>query len=143
VNQSTFEALPYCSHRTRSGSSARASRRKDNSMNKILIGAAALSLVLPSLAAADPNDHGRDGQRGDQHSEQHAGWGHEYGGGHNFRRGERMGYNDWSSAQPLDYRQHHLRRPPHGYEWRESNGQFVLAAVATGLIASAIINSGR
>ena len=112
-------------------------------MNKMLIGAAALSLVLPTLAAADPNDHGRDGQRGDQNSERHAGWGHEYGGGHNFHHGERMGYNDWSSAQPLNYREHHLRRPPHGYEWRESNGQYILAAVATGLIASVIINSGR
>lgn len=105
-------------------------------MNRFLIGAAALSLVLPSIASADPNDHGRDGQ-------QHAGWGQEYGGGHNFHRGERMGYNDWSAAQPLDYREHHLRRPPHGYEWRESNGQYILAAVATGLIASAIINRGR
>jgi len=28
-------------------------------------------------------------------------------------------------------------------EWRESNGQYILAAVATGLIASAIINGGR
>ena len=114
-------------------------------MNKFLIVAAALSLAAPSLAMAQSSDYGRDGQRADQHGQQqHRGWGQEYGGGgHQFRRGERMGYNDWSGAQPLDYREHHLRRPPHGYEWRESNGQYILAAVATGLIASAIINGGR
>jgi Ni/Co efflux regulator RcnB len=123
-------------------------------MNKLLIGAAALSLALPSMSVAQPYDHGNQsnpyggqgyhrGDQGNQYGQRHAGWGPERGGGHNFRRGERMGYNDWNGAQPLDYRQHHLRRPPYGYEWRESNGQFILAAVATGLIASAIINSGR
>ena len=111
-------------------------------MNRFLIGAAALTLLLPSIAAADPGDHGRDG-RGDQQSGRHQGWGPDRGGGHNFQRGERMGYNDWSGAQRVDYRQHHLRRPPNGYEWRESNGQYILAAVATGLIVSAIISSGR
>jgi len=54
-----------------------------------------------------------------------------------------MGYNDWNGAQRVDYRQHHLRQPPEGYEWRESNGQYVLGAIATGVIASAIIESGR
>ena len=119
-------------------------------MNKFLIAAAALSLAAPSLATAQPYNYGRDNQRADQSGQQQGegqqqrqGWGREYGGSHHFRRGERMGYNDWSGAQPLDYRQHHLRRPPNGYEWRESNGQYILAAVATGLIASAIIYGGR
>jgi Ni/Co efflux regulator RcnB len=108
-------------------------------MNRLLIAAAALSLAAPSIASAQPNDHG------DQYSQPHqrAGWGREYGGAHSYQRGERMGYNDWSGARQVDYREHHLRRPPHGYEWRESNGQYILGAVATGLIASAIINSGR
>ena len=99
-------------------------------MKIFLIAAAALSLVAPSIAAAQPNDHGQA----------HPGWGQEYGGGHNFHNGERMGYNDWAGAQPVDYRQHHLRRPPHGYEWRQSNGQYILAAVATGLVASVILS---
>jgi len=38
------------------------------------------------------------------------------------------GYNDWNGAQRVDYRQHNLRAPPRGYEWRESNGQYILAA---------------
>jgi Ni/Co efflux regulator RcnB len=50
-----------------------------------------------------------------------------------------MGYNDWQHATPVDYRAHHLNAPPRGYEWRQSNGQYVLAAVATGAIASIIL----
>ena len=33
-----------------------------------------------------------------------------------------MGYNDWSGARVIDYREHRLRQPPRGYEWREANG---------------------
>jgi Ni/Co efflux regulator RcnB len=124
-------------------------------MKKLLVGAAALSLVLPSFAMAEPFDHDRRGPQREQfdhdrggpqwehHGHRHAGWGPERGGGYRFHRGEQIGYDDWSGARPLDYREYHLRRPPYGYEWRESNGQFILAAVATGLIASAIFNSSR
>ena len=103
-------------------------------MNKLLVAAAALALLAPTVALAADHD-GRDGGQ-----MQHSGWAADQGAGHNFHRGERMGYNDWSSAQPVDYRQHHLRRPPHGYEWRQSNGQFILAAVATGLVASVLLS---
>ncbi|HEX5264757.1 MAG TPA: RcnB family protein [Phenylobacterium sp.] len=41
----------------------------------------------------------------------------------------------------MDWHSHHLRRPPRGYEWREVDGNFVLGAVATGIIASVIANS--
>lgn len=114
-------------------------------MRAFIVTLAASALLVSAAAAQDRRDD-RDGDhRGDQASaQQHAGWGQEYGGGdHHWRRGEHMGYNDWSGAQPLDYRSHHLRRPPHGYEWRETNGQYVLAAVATGVIASIILNGDR
>jgi len=74
---------------------------------------------------------------------QRSGWGQDQGSGHQWNRGERMGQNDWNGAQRVDYRRHHLRRPPNGYEWRQSNGQYVLAAVATGLIASIVLGAGR
>jgi Ni/Co efflux regulator RcnB len=105
-------------------------------MNKILIGALALSLIGAQASMAQP--YGDHGDRGG-----HAGWGQDRGAGHSWARGERMGYNDWNGAGRVNYREHHLRRPPSGYEWRESNGQYVLAAIATGVIASIIINSGR
>jgi hypothetical protein len=105
---------------------------------KVLMAALAASALLAgaagSAAAQGYASYGHD---------DHSRFGQDQGGSHHWQRGERMGYNDWSSAAPVDYRQHHLRQPPRGYEWRESNGQYVLAAVATGLIASMIINSGR
>ncbi len=113
-------------------------------MNKLMIGAMALSLVGASAASAQPNDrdHGGDHGGGD-HGGGHPGWGQDQGNGHRWQRGQRMGYNDWQSAQPIDYRQHHLHAPPRGYEWRQSNGQYVLAAVATGVIASIILSNGH
>jgi Ni/Co efflux regulator RcnB len=100
-------------------------------MKNLVLALAAAALVAGSAGSvmAEPNDH--------------AGWGHDQGASHQWNNGERMGYNDWNGAQPVDYRQHNLRAPPRGYEWRESNGQYILAAVATGLIASAILANGR
>ncbi len=113
-------------------------------MKQFLIGAVALALLAGSQANAQQNGGDR-GRAPDNHANAnpHPGWGKDYGGKHQWKRGERVGYNDWQSANVVDYRQHKLRKPPRGYEWRESNGQYILAAVATGLIASIIINSGR
>jgi Ni/Co efflux regulator RcnB len=52
-----------------------------------------------------------------------------------------MRQDDWNRGDHIDYRQHHLRTPPRGYEWREVDGNFVLGAVATGIIASVIVES--
>jgi Ni/Co efflux regulator RcnB len=58
-----------------------------------------------------------------------------------WRKGYHMKSEDWNRARPIDYRQYHLNPPPHGYEWRSVDGNYVLAAVATGVIASAIVAS--
>ena len=58
-----------------------------------------------------------------------------------WRRGHRMRHEDWSRGERVDWRRHHLRHPPRGYEWREVDGNYVMAAVATGLIASIIANN--
>ncbi|HEX3940042.1 MAG TPA: RcnB family protein [Acidobacteriaceae bacterium] len=55
-----------------------------------------------------------------------------------WKKGARMNHDDWSRGDKVDYRQHHLSAPPRGYEWREVDGNYVLAAVATGVIASVI-----
>ena len=101
-------------------------------MKVLFMAAAAAALIAGGVANAQSN-HGHQGY------DQHHGWGQDRGNSHHWQRGERMGYNDWQTAQPVDYRQHHLRHPPRGYEWRQSNGRYVLAAVATGVIASMII----
>jgi pentapeptide MXKDX repeat protein len=72
--------------------------------------------------------------RGDDHGGMamaHADW---HNGGH-------IQKSDWGRGQKIDYRQHHLKAPPHGYEWRQVDNNYVLAAAATGLIASVILAS--
>ena len=58
-----------------------------------------------------------------------------------WKKGYHMKPEDWHRAQPIDYRHYHLSAPPHGYEWRSVDGNYVLAAVATGVIASAVVAS--
>ena len=58
-----------------------------------------------------------------------------------WRKGYHMKPEDWHRAQPVDYRHYHLNAPPRGYEWRSVDGNYVLAAVATGVIASAVVAS--
>ena len=67
------------------------------------------------------------------------------------RRDDRREYRRWQRGQRLDaryrdnryyvsdYRRHGLRAPPRGYRWQRVDDSYVLAAVATGLIASVII----
>jgi Ni/Co efflux regulator RcnB len=58
-----------------------------------------------------------------------------------WKKGAKINQDDWKRAQPVDYHEHHLKAPPRGYEWRQVDGNYVLAAVATGVIASAIVAS--
>ena len=57
-----------------------------------------------------------------------------------WRAGDRLGnYRDY---REVDYRSHHLKAPQRGYHYvRDNNtGEIILAAIATGLIASIIFN---
>ncbi len=60
-----------------------------------------------------------------------------------WRRGARMNHNDWNRGAKFDYRAYHLSAPPGGYEWRNVDGNYVMAAVATGVIASIIVASAH
>jgi Ni/Co efflux regulator RcnB len=91
-------------------------------MKTLLIAAAAATLALTSVSAA---------------SAQPGGWVR-----HNeWKKGYHMRNEDWSRGERVDWHSHHLRRPPHGYEWRQVDGNYVLAAAATGIIASIIANN--
>jgi Ni/Co efflux regulator RcnB len=48
-------------------------------------------------------------------------------------RGSRYVVNDW--------RGRHLSAPPRGYQWVQANNDYVLAAIATGLIAQVLLNN--
>jgi Ni/Co efflux regulator RcnB len=112
-------------------------------MNKTLAATIAGCLILSGAgaAAAQGWDHG------DRHDNgRHEGWDRHDNGDHGgwrseWRRGYRMDHDYWARGRHIDWRYYHLRRPPPGYEWREVNGNYVLAAVATGLIADLIMNS--
>ena len=56
-----------------------------------------------------------------------------------WKKGYHMKQEDWNRGEKIDYRTYHLNAPPNGYEWREVDGNYVMAAVATGIIASTII----
>ena len=66
---------------------------------------------------------------------------HQYVRHDEWKKGGRIQNEDWNRGEHIDYRERHLRAPPHGYEWRQVDGNYVLAAVATGVIASVIIAS--
>jgi Ni/Co efflux regulator RcnB len=87
----------------------------------------ALSAVLFSGMAIAQDDHHDDAHH--QTYVKHDEW----------KKGYHMKKEDWSRGEAVDYRTYHLKAPPRGYEWREVDGNYVLAAVATGVIASAII----
>lgn len=66
------------------------------------------------------------------------------GGGprHDLRRGQRLGkeYRD-SRYVVTDWRQRHLSAPPRGYHWVSAGNDYVLAAIATGLIAQVLLGN--
>ena len=39
-----------------------------------------------------------------------------------------------------DWRGHHLHQPPRGYQWVQVGGDYVLVAIATGIIAQLLLN---
>ena len=72
----------------------------------------------------------------DDHHDNHAYVRHE-----EWKKGYHMRHEDWNRGERVDWHQYHLRRPPSGYEWRLVDGNYVLAAVATGVVASVIVAS--
>jgi len=89
-------------------------------------------------ALADPPDHGQY-NHGD-HGNFHAASQHQH---RHWHKGGQIAREDWDHGHAIDYRAHRLHAPPPGYEWRQIGPNFVLAAVATGVIASIIASAGH
>jgi Ni/Co efflux regulator RcnB len=76
-----------------------------------------------------PNDYDRRGERG-------------AGPDHSYYRGARMPtYYRSSQFVVDDWRGHHLRQPPRGYHWVQSGGDYILVAIATGIILEILLNN--
>lgn len=94
----------------------------------------------------DRREAWRDERRDDRH-QYHAQPSYSYGHGH-YRAGPRFHRGGYL---PHEYRQRpyyvtnwnaypHLYAPPYGHQWVNVDGEFLLVALATGLIANALLN---
>jgi Ni/Co efflux regulator RcnB len=118
-------------------------------MKRVLSAALALSLLTGSAAMAAPNNDRHDnnngynqsrdnGNRNDRHDN-----GNHYGQQkHSWKRGERLPVTYYQNRNYyVDYRRAHLRAPPRGYQWVQVDNNYVMVALATGLIASLIAHN--
>lgn len=128
----------------------------------IVAAVTALSFSLGNVAfAADHNDHNDRDHRGPPQAhgnpphraapppaarfrpgpDRHVGDGRGAGPEHSFYRGGRLP-PQYRSRQYVvdDWRGHHLNAPPRGYHWVQTGGDYVLVAIATGVIASILLN---
>lgn len=102
-----------------------------------LLTGAMLTAGAASASAANWNNnrngHNDRGHQQQQHQSQqmrHHGW----------RNG---GYlpAQYRHNQEVNWRSHHLRQPPRGYHWVQTDGDYVLVALTTGLILQALANA--
>lgn len=81
-------------------------------------------------------EHQRDDRRGDFNWRE-GGYHHH----HHFNRGDRLPAEYWGHAYVVDdWREHRLSAPPRGYRWMQVDGDFLLVAITTGVIASILLN---
>lgn len=112
----------------------------------LLAGTALSGTATAAGQRYDDHDRGRyDQRRDDRHDRR------DYGHSRREAAHERRDYRRWERGQRLDaryrdnryyvsdWRRHGLRAPPRGYRWQRVDDNYILAAVATGLIASVII----
>lgn len=64
------------------------------------------------------------------------------GPNHDFHRGARLPY-EYRSRQYVveDWRGHYLSAPPRGYHWVQTGSDYVLVAIATGIILQMLLNN--
>jgi len=114
----------------------------------------ALSLSVGGFAAAQ--DRSRDGGQRDQgnyspqdrNDHRNPGRGHGArrdgqgaGPDHAFYRGDRLPQNYRGNQYVVDdWRGHNLSAPPRGYHWVQTGGDYVLAAIATGVILQLLLS---
>ena len=129
----------------------------------ILLTAAALALPALSMAqdhhdGHDGRDDHRPGQRDDHRAGpdrklpparadwQHDGYRHDdfrgAGPRHEYYRGGRLPAEYRGRTYVVDdWRGHHLSAPPRGYHWVQAGSDYVLAAVATGVILDVLLSN--
>jgi Ni/Co efflux regulator RcnB len=121
-------------------------------MKRILIAASAMLVALTGTAAtAQSYGHDRHHDRRDSYERRYDD--RRWDDRRDYRRDDRRDYRRWSRGDRLpshyrgrgyyvdDYYRYGYREPPRGYRYyRTDTGDIVLAAIATGIIASVILN---
>ena len=111
----------------------------------------ALAVAIPAISMADPSDRHDDRDHRDAHSQKdrpdwdHPGYRHDYyrgvGPNHEWQRGASLPREYRGNKYVVsDWRGHPLSALPRGYHWIQVNGDYVLAAVATGIILDTLLS---
>lgn len=90
----------------------------------------------------DQRDNRQGPQRDDRRGQPDRAHMDERGAGpnHEFRRGQRLPPEYRGHQYVVDnWRDHHLSAPPRGYHWVQTGADYVLVAVATGVILNMIL----
>jgi Ni/Co efflux regulator RcnB len=98
--------------------------------------AAAIRITAAAHGASRRRENrGRANSNADRRDERGA------GPNHDFRRGQRLPA-EYRNRQYVvdDWRGHHLSAPPRGYHWVQTGGDYVLVAIATGVILQLLLN---
>jgi Ni/Co efflux regulator RcnB len=124
-------------------------------MKRLLTVTLALSLLAGTAASAQPYGQRQDGQdnngryqqnrhdaqdnNGRYEQSRHDNGNHNGQRNHRWARGERLPSSYYTNrGYYVDYRRHHLRQPPRGYQWVQVDNNYALVALTSGLIASII-----
>jgi len=92
-------------------------------MKKIIFICSAIILSMSALTAHAQDFRERNFQRDSSYS-------------HRWTRGDRMPQEYWHHGHEVNWRNHHLRRPPAGYHWVQANDQFALVGINTGTVSA-------
>ena len=101
---------------------------------------------MAAMAQDHRDDHHDNQPAQEHHEENRAAPGYDdhgprgAGPDHNWHKGDRVpaSYRD-KRYEVTDWKARHLRQPPRGYHWVNVNGDYVLAAIATGVIADMLL----
>jgi Ni/Co efflux regulator RcnB len=90
-----------------------------------------------------PDDFPGSNNRGKDYRPGRPQFAHDRGAGprHDLRKGSRLP-DEYRSPQYVvdDWRGHHLKKPRRGYQWVQTGNDYLLVAVATGVIASVLLS---
>jgi len=110
---------------------------------KLAMAICAALLMTHVAMAAQSNDRDNNGRNNHNGHRQNSSVTHDRGRHEGWYRKGGVMPNDYRDNRYVvsDWRTEHLREPPRGYHWvRSDNGDFLLVAVATGVISSILLS---